>query len=95
MDADFFEAEPRGIRPFRRYPFLLHLTKRFGKQENCDWWLLENHLNQYELASLVGTSRVSITQQLGMLRELDIVQGTRGRYRVRIGGVKETLVWEE
>jgi CRP-like cAMP-binding protein len=88
MDADFFEAEPRGIRPFRRYPFLLHLTKRFGKQENCD-------LNQYELASLVGTSRVSITQQLGMLRELDIVQGTRGRYRVRIGGVKETLVWEE
>jgi CRP/FNR family transcriptional regulator, cyclic AMP receptor protein len=77
---------------------LLHLTKRFGKQENSDWWLLEHHLNQHELASLVGTSRVSITQQLGMLRELDIVQGTRGRYRVRIEALHqllENLVWEE
>jgi hypothetical protein len=45
----------------------------------------------------VGTSRVSITQQLGILRELDIVQGTRGRYRVRIEALHqllENLVWE-
>jgi hypothetical protein len=33
-----------------------------------------------------------------MLRELDIVQGTRGRYRVRIEALNqllENLVWEE
>jgi CRP/FNR family transcriptional regulator, cyclic AMP receptor protein len=77
---------------------LLHLTKRFGKQEKDDWWLLKHHLNQHELASLVGTSRVSITQQLGILREQGIVQGTRGRYRIRMKALDqllENLVWEE
>jgi CRP-like cAMP-binding protein len=77
---------------------LLHLTRRFGKRENRDWWLLEHHLNQHELASLVGTSRVSITQQLGHLREQGIVQGTRGRYRIRptaLNQLLENLVWEE
>jgi CRP-like cAMP-binding protein len=77
---------------------LLHLTKQLGKPENADWWSLEHHLSHCELASLVGTSRVSVATQLSMLRQLDIVQGTRGRYRVRpnvLHQFLEDFVWEK
>lgn len=85
--------------PLRLARTLLDLTRRFGRAAGpdteaglgADWRELALELRQDEIASLAGTSRVSATAALSQWRALGLVQGTRGRYRVRLGGL-ETLV---
>jgi hypothetical protein len=41
--------------------------------------------------SLAGTTRTSFTHSLGTLRKLNLVQGTRGMYRIRLEALEEFL----
>jgi CRP/FNR family transcriptional regulator, cyclic AMP receptor protein len=77
---------------------ILSLTKRFGDEAAEGWTLLDMPLSQEELASIAGTTRVSFTQNMRILRELDLVQGTRGSYRVRVNALEHFLhdiLWED
>jgi CRP-like cAMP-binding protein len=77
---------------------IVSLTKRFGEEMPEGWTLLDMPLSQEELASIAGTTRVSFTQNMRILRELDLVQGTRGNYRVRVGALEhflQEILWED
>jgi CRP-like cAMP-binding protein len=77
---------------------ILSLTKRFGEVMPEGWTFLAMPLSQEELASIAGTTRVSFTQNMRILRELDLVQGTRGNYRIRVNALEHLLqdiLWED
>lgn len=77
---------------------MMSLTKRFGEAMPEGWTFLDMPLSQEELASIAGTTRVSFTQNMRILRELDLVQGTRGNYRVRENALEhflQEILWED
>jgi CRP/FNR family cyclic AMP-dependent transcriptional regulator len=60
---------------------LLELMERYGVQQE-DGVLIDLHLSQEAIATLVGTSRESANRALGTLRDEGIVQVDRARIRV-------------
>ena len=62
---------------------MLTLAERFGSEVEADWVELKLELKQEELGSLAGTTRVNTTQTLSVWRELGLVEGTRGHYRIQ------------
>lgn len=61
---------------------LLRLIDRFGQPDGESSYWLEIDLRQEDLAALTGSTRVTITHTLGLLRKLGLVESTRGSYRV-------------
>ena len=59
---------------------LLQLTRRFGQNSEGGDVKLPLALTHEDLASLTGSSRVTITRILGELRSTGALQGTRGVY---------------
>lgn len=66
------------------------LAQRFGVPD-CSWHDLPMELKQEDLASMCGTTRVTVTHTLGELRGLGLVDGTRGRYRVNLQALERWL----
>ena len=62
---------------------LLELAERYGRPDGDGWTLFKLPVTQEELASLAGLTRVTATQILSGFRELGLVEGTRGTYRLR------------
>ncbi len=72
-------------------------ARRFGRPEADGWVRLTSELRQEDLAAMSGSTRVTVTNTLGQLRRLGLVEGTRGRYRVRLNELEATLeemLWE-
>lgn len=72
---------PSQVRLARTF---LSLTRRFGVELEEGVLDFALDLKQSEIASLAATTRVSATRALGAWRELGIVEGTRGSYRVHV-----------
>ena len=63
---------------------LVDQTQRFGDLQGDGWHRLHTRLRHDEIAAIVSATRVSVTTALADLREMGLLQGTRGRYRVRL-----------
>jgi len=75
---------------------LVWMARRFGRQDGDGWVSIESELRHEDLAAFSGSTRVTVTQTLSRLRELGLVEGTRGRYRVRLAeleALSEDLLW--
>ena len=68
---------------------LVEHAQRFGEQERDGWHRLHTRLRHEEIASIVSATRVSVTMALTELREMGLLQGTRGRYRLRLEGLSD------
>jgi CRP/FNR family transcriptional regulator, cyclic AMP receptor protein len=66
---------------------LIEQAQRYGVREPSGWHRLETRLRHEEIASIVSATRVSITSTLTDFREMGLLQGTRGRYRLRLEGL--------
>ncbi len=68
---------------------LLDQARRFGEPEpGGDVVSLETELRHEEIASLASATRVSASTAIAELRELGIVEGSRGSYRVSLAGLE-------
>lgn len=67
------------------------LAQRFSVPDFSPWRDLPMELRQEDLAAMCGTTRVTITNTLGELRNLGLVEGTRGRYRVNLKALERWL----
>jgi CRP-like cAMP-binding protein len=76
---------------FRLGRALAWLAQRFSVPDYSAWRDLPMELKQEDLAAMCGTTRVSVTHSLGELRNLGLVQGTRGRYRVNLKALEDWL----
>ena len=56
---------------------------RFGDKATAKAHL-KLDLTHEELAAFVGSTRVTVTNALGELRDLGLVEGTRGQYEIDI-----------
>ena len=66
---------------------LLEQAWRFGAPDGDGWHRLSTRLRHEEIASIVSATRVSVTMALTEFREMGLLQGTRGRYRLRLDGL--------
>ncbi len=76
----------------------MDLAGRYGRPAEEGWTAFELPVTQEALASLAGLARVTATHILSGFRELGLLEGTRGRYRLRLAelknhveGLEETL----
>ncbi|MCX8087647.1 MAG: Crp/Fnr family transcriptional regulator [Meiothermus ruber] len=69
----------------------LWLAQRFSVPDFSPWRDLPMELRQEDLAAMCGTTRVTVTNTLGELRNLGLVEGTRGRYRVNLKALEYWL----
>lgn len=67
------------------------LAQRFSVPDFSPWRDLPMELRQEDLAAMCGTTRVTVTNTLGELRNLGMVEGTRGRYRVNLKALERWL----
>ena len=67
------------------------LAQRFSMPDFSPWRDLPMELRQEDLAAMCGTTRVTVTNTLGELRNLGLVEGTRGRYRVNLKALERWL----
>ncbi len=68
---------------------LLDQAERFGEgEEGGDLVALETQLRHDDIASLASATRVSASTAIAELRELGIVEGSRGKYRVSLSGLQ-------
>ncbi len=70
---------------------LLWLEARFGIERGQGWREIDLNLRQEDLAALAGTNRVTVTKALGELRTKGLVEGTRGRYRLKRDALRAYL----
>lgn len=70
---------------------LLWLGERFGRPENDGWHTLDLGLRHEDLASLVGVQRPTLTHTLSELRDVGLIRGTRGVYKVDLRGLERHL----
>ncbi len=70
---------------------LLSLARRLGQEVEPGVYDLELALRQDEIASLAGATRVSATQALSAWRDIGVVTGTRGSYRVDVARLESLL----
>ena len=66
---------------------LVEQARRFGEADGDGWHRLSTRLRHEEIASIVSATRVSVTMTLTEFREMGLLQGTRGRYRLRLDGL--------
>ncbi len=66
---------------------LLAFAERFGESESGRT-NLKLDLTHEELAAFVGSTRVTVTNALGELRDLGLVEGTRGTYEIDIPALR-------
>jgi CRP/FNR family transcriptional regulator, cyclic AMP receptor protein len=66
---------------------LVDQARRFGAPDGDVWHRLSTRLRHEEIASIVSATRVSVTMTLTEFREMGLLQGTRGRYRLRLDGL--------
>lgn len=66
---------------------LIEQARRFGAPEDDGWHRLSTRLRHEEIAAIVSATRVSVTMSLTEFREMGLLQGTRGRYRLRLDGL--------
>lgn len=88
-------AEPVLLRLGRA---LVWLGQCFGREVGEGWREIDLELRQEDLAALCGTTRVTVTHSLGLLRERGLLEGTRGSYRVRCDGLEvafQAVAWQE
>ncbi len=62
---------------------LIELAQKFGKPSN-EWALIDTNLNHNAIAALVSSTRVSVTTAMAELRKLGFVEGSRGKYKIKI-----------
>lgn len=67
------------------------LAQRFSVPDFSVWRDLPMELKQEDLAAMCGITRVTVTHTLGELRNLGLVDGTRGRYRVNLKALERWL----
>lgn len=68
----------------------VHLAERFGKKiADSSRISLPLALTHEDLASLAGSSRVTVTRILGELRQQDALEGTRGIYQVDVAKLEQ------
>lgn len=72
---------PVSLRLGQTFAWLAH---RFSVPDLSHWRDLPMDIKQEDLAAICGTTRVTVTHILGELREMGLVEGTRGRYRVNL-----------
>jgi CRP/FNR family transcriptional regulator, cyclic AMP receptor protein len=69
---------------------LLEQAERFGERRDGSGMLtLRTELRHDDIASLASATRVSASTAIAELRELGIVEGTRGMYRVSLDGLHD------
>jgi len=68
---------------------LLDQARRFGRARDGSVVELETPLRHDEIASLASATRVSASLAIAELRDLGLLAGTRGRYRVDTAGLQE------
>ncbi|WP_337868836.1 Crp/Fnr family transcriptional regulator [Meiothermus sp.] len=81
-------ATPAAYRLGRAFAWL---AQRFSVPDFSAWRDLPMELKQEDLAAMCGTTRVTVTNTLGELRNLGLVEGTRGRYRVNLKALERWL----
>lgn len=59
-------------------------ARRFGRPLGDGWFELQTELKQEEIASLVTTTRVSVSYTVSELRNRGFLDGTRGTYRLNV-----------
>jgi CRP/FNR family cyclic AMP-dependent transcriptional regulator len=65
-------------------------ARRFGAPEQeSEWWRLETSLRHDEIAAMVSATRVATTMAISELRELGLLEGTRGCYRLNLPRLSE------
>ena len=71
----------------------LRLCQRFGhpSDSNSDGIKLPLALTHEDIASLTGSSRVTITRILGELRSIGALSGTRGVYIVTLDKLEKAM----
>ena len=70
---------------------LLEQTERFGNPSGGGWCDLHTELRHDELASMVSATRVSVSTAFAELREHGFVEGSRGRYRIHVPSLENSL----
>lgn len=70
---------------------LLAFAKRFGTPEGPSLTRVKLDLTHEELAAFVGSTRVTVTNALGDLKTLGLVEGTRGQYVVNVAGLENYI----
>ncbi len=68
---------------------LLAFAQRFGGDSQAGKIHLKLDLTHEELAAFVGSTRVTVTNALGELRDLGLVEGTRGSYEINTRALTE------
>ena len=66
---------------------LLEQGARFGTDAGDGWVDLATELRHEDLAAMVSATRVSVTSAFASLRQVGVLQGTRGRYRLHLEGL--------
>jgi CRP/FNR family transcriptional regulator, cyclic AMP receptor protein len=65
----------------------LSFAERFG-EPNGKFTHLKLDLTHEELAAFVGSTRVTVTNAMGELRDMRLVEGTRGQYEINIPALR-------
>jgi CRP-like cAMP-binding protein len=68
---------------------LLEHAERFGRPLAGDWQLLETELKHEDIAAIASATRVAVTMAVTELRRLGAVKGSRGRYELDLGRLRE------
>jgi CRP/FNR family transcriptional regulator, cyclic AMP receptor protein len=67
---------------------LMAFAQRFGNKNDVKTYL-KLDLTHEELAAFVGSTRVTVTNALGELRDLGLVVGTRGEYEIDLPALQD------
>jgi CRP/FNR family cyclic AMP-dependent transcriptional regulator len=70
---------------------LLEQAERFGRPLGSGWCELLTELRHDELASMVSATRVSVSNAFAELRVRGFVEGSRGRYRIHVPSLQDSL----
>jgi CRP/FNR family transcriptional regulator, cyclic AMP receptor protein len=68
---------------------LASFAERFGEKNGTNLRKLKLDLTHEELAAFVGSTRVTVTNALGELRDMGLVTGTRGEYEIDLPALRD------
>ncbi len=70
---------------------MLRYAERFGKPVGDGWVALTTELNHADLASMISSTRVSVSMAVAQLRQERLLEGTRGHYRLNAAALRREI----
>ena len=74
----------------RLIKLLLHYAVKFGHIEG-DWLKLKLRVTHEDIASMISSSRISVTNEMSDLRKMGLLEGGRGLYRLHEAALRDYI----